>query len=229
MSWARYKDILAEGVWRNNVVFAQMLSLCPTMAVTSSATQGFGMGAATTAVMLLSNALVAALRRWITPEVRIPAYVLIIAAMVTVIDLTMNAWMHDLHKVLGLYIPLIVANCLVLGRAEAFASKNGVAESAVDGFAMGGGLTFALTLIGGLRELTGAGTLFAGAHTLLGPAFAWMELRVYPTDGALMMILPPGAFIVVGFLIAAKRALDARSRARAAAAPAAAVAQGAAS
>lgn len=227
MNLGRCKEIVTEGVWRNNVVFSQMLALCPTMAVTSSATQGFGMGVATAAVMLLSNAMVALMRRLITQEVRIPAYVLIIATMVTVIDLAMNAWMHDLHKVLGLYIPLIVANCLVLGRAEAFASKNGVSESALDGLAMGGGFTLALTLIGGLRELTGAGTLFAGAHTLLGPAFAWMELRVYPGDGALMMILPPGAFIVVGFLIAAKRALDARSKARAAALPPVA-AQGAA-
>ena len=204
------RDILADGVWRNNVVFNQMLSLCPTLAITSAAVQGLGMGMATMAVLIASNACVALLRGIITNEVRIPAFVLIIATLVTLVDLVMNAWLHELHQVLGLFIPLIVGNCLVLGRAESFACKNSVTLSALDGFAMGAGLTFALTLMGAVREVLGSGTLFAGASTLLGPAMGGLEMRVYPGDGALVMILPAGGFVVLGLLIAAKRAMDAR-------------------
>jgi electron transport complex protein RnfE len=212
MSQAR--DILADGVWRNNVVFSQMLSLCPTLAVTSAATQGLGMGLATLAVLIASNACVALLRGLITDEVRIPAFVLIIATLVTMVDLAMNAWLHELHKVLGLFIPLIVVNCLILGRAESFACKNNVAWSALDGFAMGAGFTLALTLMGALREVLGSGTLFSGAATLLGPALSVLEVRLYPGDGALVMILPAGGFIVLGLMIAGKRALDARKPAQ---------------
>ncbi|MBP6763360.1 MAG: electron transport complex subunit E [Rubrivivax sp.] len=208
------RELMADGLWRNNVVFTQMLSLCPSLAVTSGATQGLGMGSATMAVLIASNVLVALLRGWITAEVRIPAFVLIIATLVTVVDLAMNAWLHELHKVLGLFIPLIVVNCLILGRAESFASKNGVVASAIDGFAMGAGFTLALTALGAMRELGGSGTLFAGAATLLGPAMAPLQMRIYPGDGALVLILPAGGFIVLGLLIAAKRTLDVRSTAR---------------
>ena len=204
------RDIVVDGVWRNNVVFSQMLSLCPTLAVTSAATQGLGMGMATMAVLIASNMLVALLRGLITDAVRIPAFVLIIATLVTIVDLAMNAWLHGLHKVLGLFIPLIVVNCLILGRAESFACKNSVALSALDGLAMGSGFTLALTLMGALREIGGSGTLFSGASNLLGPAFAALEIRVYPGDGALVMILPAGGFIVLGLMIAAKRAMGAR-------------------
>lgn len=204
------RDITLDGLWRNNVVFSQMLSLCPALAVTSAATQGLGMGLATLAVLVASNMLVALLRGLITLEVRIPAFVLIIATLVTLVDLAMNAWLHELHKVLGLFIPLIVVNCLILGRAESFASKNSVALSALDGLAMGAGFTLALTLLGALRETGGSGTVFSGASSLLGPAFAVLEMRVYPGDGALVMILPAGGFMVLGLMIAAKRAMDAR-------------------
>lgn len=204
------RDIMVDGVWRNNVVFSQMLSLCPTLAVTSAATQGLGMGLATLAVLIASNILVALLRGLITLEVRIPAFVLIIATLVTIVDLAMNAWLHELHKVLGLFIPLIVVNCLILGRAESFASKNSVALSALDGLAMGLGFTLALTLMGAVREIGGSGTVFSGASNLLGPAMGVLEMRVYPGDGALVMILPAGGFIVLGLMIAAKRAMDAR-------------------
>ncbi len=207
---SRSKDIMVDGVWSNNVVFSQMLSLCPALAVTSAATQGLGMGMATLAVLVASNALVAMLRGWITDEVRIPAFVLIIATLVTIVDLAMNAWLHELHKVLGLFIPLIVVNCLILGRAESFACKNSVALSALDGFAMGLGFTLALTLLGALREMGGSGTLFSGATNLLGPAMGVLEMRLYPGDGALVMILPAGGFIALGLMIAAKRAMDAR-------------------
>ena len=204
------RDLFADGLWRNNVVLTQMLSLCPALAVTSGATQGLGMGMATVAVLVASNALVALLRGLITAEVRIPAFVLIIATLVTMVDLVMNAWLHELHKVLGLFIPLIVVNCLILGRAESFASKNSVVWSALDGLAMGAGFTLALTLLGALREIGGSGTVFAGASNLLGPAMGVLEMRVYPGDGALVMILPAGGFIVLGLMIAAKRAMDAR-------------------
>jgi len=187
------KDILADGLWRNNVVFSQMLSLCPALAV-----------------LVASNMLVALLRGLIADEVRIPAFVLIIATLVTLVDLAMNAWLHELHKVLGLFIPLIVVNCLILGRAESFACKNSVALSALDGLAMGVGLTLALTLMGALREVAGSGTMFAGAAILLGPALGSPEMRVYPGGGALVMILPAGGFIVLGLMIAANRAMDAR-------------------
>jgi electron transport complex protein RnfE len=180
------------------------------LAITSAAVQGLGLGLATMAVLIASNAFVALLRGIITNEVRIPAFVLIIATLVTLVDLVMNAWLHELHQVLGLFIPLIVGNCLVLGRAESFACKNSVALSALDGFSMGAGLTLALTLMGAVREVLGSGTLFAGASTLLGPAMGSLEMRVYPGDGALVMILPAGGFIVLGLLIAAKRAMDAR-------------------
>ncbi|OGB85001.1 MAG: electron transport complex subunit RsxE [Burkholderiales bacterium RIFOXYD2_FULL_59_8] len=207
---SKTRDLFADGLWRNNVVLTQMLSLCPALAVTSGATQGLGMGMATVAVLVASNALVALLRGLITAEVRIPAFVLIIATLVTMVDLVMNAWLHELHKVLGLFIPLIVVNCLILGRAESFASKNSVVWSALDGLAMGAGFTLALTLLGALREIGGSGTVFAGASNLLGPAMGVLEMRVYPGDGALVMILPAGGFIVLGLMIAAKRAMDAR-------------------
>jgi len=210
---SQVRDIISDGVWRNNVVFSQMLSLCPTLAVTSAATQGLGMGMATMAVLVASNALVALLRGLITDEVRIPAFVLIIATLVTIVDLVMNAWLHELHKVLGLFIPLIVVNCLILGRAESFACKNSVALSALDGLAMGAGFTLALTMMGALREIGGSGTVFSGAANLLGPAMGMLETRIYPGDGALVMILPAGGFIVLGLMIAAKRTLDARKKA----------------
>ena len=211
-----YGRITRDGLWDNNIVFAQILGMCPTMAVTSSATNGLGMGLATTAVLLAANVLVSSVRHLITPEVRIPVYIVLIATLVTLVDVSLNAWVHDLYKVLGLYIALIVANCAVLGRAEAFAQKVGVSEAALDGLMMGLGFTFALILIGGIREVIGAGTLFANAHLLLGSGFAFLETTIIPQyKGYLLMILPPGGFLVLGFLLAGKRVLDQRRAARA--------------
>lgn len=210
-----YGRITKDGLWDNNIVFAQILGMCPTMAVTSSATNGLGMGLATTAVLVAANALVSAARDFISPDVRIPVYIVLIATLVTLVDVSLNAWAHDLYKVLGLYIALIVANCAVLGRAEAFAAKNGVGASAMDGLMMGLGFTFALTLIGGIREVLGAGTLFANAHLLLGSAFAFLETTVIPDyKGYLLMILPPGGFMVLGFLLAGRRVIENRRAAR---------------
>jgi electron transport complex protein RnfE len=212
-----YARITKDGLWDNNIVFAQILGMCPTMAVTGSATNGLGMGLATTAVMVASNALVSMVRNVVTPDVRIPVYIVLIATLVTVVDVSINAWAHDLYKVLGLYIALIVANCAVLGRAEAYAQKVGVLPAAADGLMMGLGFTFALTLIGGIREVIGSGTLFANAHLLLGPAFAFLETTLIADyKGYLLMILPPGGFLVLGFLLAGKRILDKRLATRAA-------------
>ena len=213
MSYAR---IAKDGLWDNNVVFAQMLALCPTLAVTGSATNGLGMGLATTTVLLASNVLISAVRHLVSDEVRIPVYIVLIATLVTLVDLGLNAWAHELYKVLGLFIALIVVNCAILGRAESFASKSPVLESAADGLMMGVGFTAALVAIGGVREILGSGTLFANAHLLLGQSFAFLELTLIPEyRGYLLMILPPGGFLVVGFLLAGKRLLDRRRAAHA--------------
>jgi len=218
-----YRDIVEDGLWRNNVVFAQILGMCPTMAVTTSGTNGLGMGLATTAVLLLANMIISSLRHWISPQVRIPVFIVLIAALVTVVDMALNAYLHDLYKVLGMYIALIVANCAVLGRAEAFAARQPVLASGLDGLSMGLGFTFALTLIGLIRELFGAGTLFSQASLLLGPSFAFMEMTVvHDYGGFLLMILPPGGFLVLGLLLAGKRLLESRTSKAAAPAPLAA-------
>jgi electron transport complex protein RnfE len=209
-----YTRITSDSLWSNNIVFSQTLGLCPTMAVTSTATNGLGMGLATTAVLVASNMIISSIRHAVSEEVRIPVYIVIIATLVTLVDVSIDAWAHDLYKVLGLYIALIVANCAVLGRAEAFAAKNPILPSGMDGLMMGLGFTFALTTIGAVREILGTGTLFADAHLLLGPAFSFMELKLIPDyKGFLLMILPPGGFLAVGFLIAGKRMID-RRRAR---------------
>lgn len=207
-----YNRIVRDGLWDNNGVLAMLLGLCPTMAMTTSATNGLGMGLATAVVMAASNLLVAIFRNQITQEVRIPVYILIVAAMVTIVDLTMNAWMHELYKVLGLFIPLIVSNCLPLARLEAFASKAAPMPALADGVAMGIGFTIALTGIGAIREIVGSGTLFADASLLLGPAFKFMEMRLLPeTSNVLVMILPPGGFLVAGLVVVFKRILDLRA------------------
>jgi electron transport complex protein RnfE len=208
MSYAR---IARDGLWDNNVVFSQMLALCPTLAVTGSATNGLGMGLATTAVLMASNTLISAVRHLVSAEVRIPVYIVLIATLVTLVDMGLNAWAHELYKVLGLFIALIVVNCAILGRAESFASKSPVLHSAADGLMMGLGFTAALVAIGGVREIIGSGTLFANAHLLLGQSFAFLELTLIPDyRGYLLMILPPGGFLAVGFLLAGKRILDRR-------------------
>ena len=214
-----YREIFRDGLWHQNVVFAQLLAMCPTMAVTTSGTNGLGMGLATTAVLVASNMLVAGIRNFVSPQVRIPVFVVLIATLVTLVDMVLNAWLHDLYKVLGLFIALIVVNCAILGRAESFASRAPVLASAVDGLAMGLGFTGALTLIGLVRELLGSGTLFALASLLLGPRFAFLETTVIPAyGGVLLMILPPGGFLVLGVFLALKRRLDQRAP-RAAGAP----------
>lgn len=210
-----YKKNAREGIWTNNIVFSQMLALCPLLAVTGTATNGLGMGLATIVVLVLSGAVVSSLRNIITPEVRIPDFVLIIASVVTLVDMSMNAWMHELHKVLGLFIPLIVTNCAILGRAESFASKNTVGNSVFDGIMMGLGFTLALVILGSAREILGSGTLFSDASLLLGDGFSFLETTIIDDyRGFLLFALPSGGFIMLGFILAGKRMLDRRLEAR---------------
>ena len=207
------RRIIKDGLWGNNIVFSQMLGMCPAMAVTTSGTNGLGMGLATTAVLVCANVIISSLRDFVSPQVRIPVFIVLIATLVTLVDMSLNAWMHDLYRVLGLFIALIVVNCAVLGRAESFASRNGIVASAIDGLGMGLGFTLALTAIGLIRELIGAGTLFSQASLLLGPNFAFLETTVVPDyGGVLMMILPPAGFLVLGLLLAAKQAYERRAK-----------------
>ena len=208
----QYKTIIRDGLWENNGVLSMLLGMCPSMAMTTSATNALGMGLATAAVMAASSMLVGMFRNQITQEVRIPVFILVVATMTTLVDLALNAWLHELYKVLGMFIPLIVSNCLPLARLEAFAAKNSTMPSLADGTFMGLGFTIALTLIGAVREIVGAGTLFADASLLFGPAFKFMEMRLLPEDtGILMMILPPGGFLALGLLVVGKRILDVRA------------------
>lgn len=178
----------SKGFFRENPVFVQLLGMCPTLGVTSTAINGLGMGLATTFVLLMSNISISLVKNFIPDKVRIPAYIVIIASFVTVVDLVMAGYLPALHAQLGLFIPLIVVNCIVLGRAEAFASKNGVLDSVFDGLGMGFGFAMALTMLGSVRELFGSLSLFG--------------FKLIDADGILLFILPPGAFIALGFLIA---------------------------
>ncbi|PMH44862.1 electron transport complex subunit RsxE [Vibrio sp. 10N.286.49.B3] len=204
-----YSNIFKEGLWKNNIVLNQSLALCPLLAVTSSATNGLGLGLATTAVMMASNMLVSLGKNVISKAVRIPVNIVIIATLVTLTDFALNAWLHPLHKVLGLFIPLIVTNCAILGRVESFASKSKVLPSVVDGFAMGMGFTWVLMVLGGIREVLGSGTLFANASLLLGDWSSFLEMTVIPDyRGILLLILPPGGFLVLGALLGIKQKIQ---------------------
>lgn len=183
------KKTLLNGIFKENPTFVLFLGMCPTLAVTTSAINGLGMGVSTMIVLIFSNIFISLLRKFIPDKVRIAAYVVVIAAFVTIIDLLLKAYLQSISQSLGLYIPLIVVNCIILGRAEAFASKNGVLSSAVDGLGMGIGFTGALTIIGAIRELLGNGSLFG--ISLFGEAFSPMTI----------MILPPGAFITLGLIV----------------------------
>lgn len=177
------REIVRNGLWDQNIVFSQLLGLCPTMAVTTSGTNGLGMGLATTFVLVGANILVSCIRDSVSPQVRLPVFIVVIATLVTLVDMGLNAWMHDLYRVLGLFIALIVVNCAVLGRAESFASRSTVLASALDGLCMGIGFTVALTAIGLIRELIGMGTLFNQASLLLGPNFA-IQIILLPLSSA---------------------------------------------
>ena len=189
-----------KGFWKENAVFRLLLGLCPALAVTTSAENGLGMGLATTFVLVCSNIVVSSLRKVIPAKVRIPSFIVIIASFVTVVQLCMEAYVYDLYKALGIFIPLIVVNCLILGRAEAFASKNRLVPAVADGVGMGLGFTLALFVLGAVRELFGSGTLLG--YAVFGSSY----------QPLLLMILPPGAFIAMGLLLAGMNLLDARRR-----------------
>ena len=206
-----YGTIVRDGLWNNNQALVALLGLCPLLAVTSSAVNGLGLGLATTAVLVLSNSTVSLIRNLVRPEIRLPVFVLVIASFVTAVELAMNAWFHGLYKVLGIFIPLIVTNCTIIGRAEAFASRNPLPRAMVDGLSIGVGFTLVLVVLGGLRELVGQGTLLAGAHLMFGEQARGVAMRFgddYP--GVLMAILPPGAFLGLVLLIALKNLIDRR-------------------
>jgi electron transport complex protein RnfE len=213
--------VVAAGFWRNNMALVQMLGLCPLLAVTTSVVNGLALGLATAGVLTLTNTVIAMMRRALIPFVRIPLFVLIIAALVTCVDLLTNAVLDDLHQILGLFIPLIVTNCAVLAQAETVASRKPVGEALVTGLATGCGFLAVLVVLGALRELLGHGTLFAGMPMLAGEGTAWLEIRL-PFDGVLAAILPPGAFFGMAALLALRNRLT-RERPAPAATPEAAV------
>ena len=215
-----YGDIVGNGLWKQNPGLVQLLGLCPTLAMTVSLVNGFSLGVMTAVVMAAGNASVAPIRQWVPTEIRIPVFILIIAALVTIIDLSMHAYLQSLHAVLGIFIPLIVTNCIVLARVEAFAAKNPVVPSALDGFMMGFGLSLVLATLGGIREIIGKGTLFSGIDLVFGPSAKSMILTIIPDyHGFLLAILPPGAFIGLASLIATRNWLAQRKAAREAAMP----------
>jgi electron transport complex protein RnfE len=210
-----FRKITRDGLWDNNIVFSQSIGLCPLLAVTGTATNGLGMGLATAVVMLVCNAMISYGRALIPPEIRIPIFVVLIAMVVTLVDMLMNAWVHEMHKVLGLFIPLIVTNCAILGRVEAYASRRPVPSAAMDGLMMGLGFTLALVVLGAAREILGAGTLFASASLLMGESFTWLEtVVIHDYRGFLLMALPPGGFLMLGFILAGKKMIDRKLAAR---------------
>ncbi|EPQ5229203.1 electron transport complex subunit E [Providencia stuartii] len=211
------KDLLMQGLWKNNSALVQLLGLCPLLAVSSTATNALGLGLATTLVLVCTNVTVSALRRWVPSEIRIPIYVMIIASVVSAVQMLINAYAFGLYESLGIFIPLIVTNCIVIGRAEAYASRNSVGLSALDGFAMGLGATATLLVLGSIREILGNGTLFDGADLLLGSWATSLRIEVLHLDSPfLLAMLPPGAFIGLALLLAAKYLIDEKMKKRAA-------------
>ena len=217
MSDKTFGEITMDGLWRNNPGLVQLLGLCPLLAVSSTVVNALGLGLATMLTLIASNASVSLIRNVVRPEVRIPVFVLVIASIVTAIQLVMNAYFHGLYLVLGIFIPLIVTNCNILGRAEAFASKNRVLPAMTDGLMMGLGFLAVLVVLGAIREVIGSGTLFSQAHLMFGEWGRGLEITVLPHyRGFLLAILPPGAFLGLGLLLALKNIIDRRLQRRAA-------------
>ncbi|OOF83144.1 electron transport complex subunit RsxE [Rodentibacter ratti] len=207
------KAIFTQGIWKNNPAIVQLLGLCPLLAVSSTATNALGLGLATMLVLTCTNTVISLFRKQIPHEIRIPIYVMIIATTVTVVQLLMNAYTYTLYQSLGIFIPLIVTNCIVIGRAEAFASKNHLLHSVWDGFSMGCGMALSLTVLGALREILGQGTLFEGIEHLFGEQAKFLTVHIYQTDSSfLLFILPPGAFIGLGLLLALKNRIDSHQK-----------------
>lgn len=218
MSDISYGEISRNGLWDNNPALVQLLGLCPLLAVTASVVNALGLGLATLAVLVGSNIAVSLIRHQVSDAIRTPAFVMIIATFTTCTEMLMKAYTYELYQILGIFIPLIVTNCAILGRAEAFASKQPLLPAAFDGLMMGLGFGAVLLVLGAIREIIGSGTLFANMDLLLGPVAANWGLQLFGDDyGFLVMILPPGAFLVTGLLIALKNLIDSREQARLAA------------
>lgn len=212
---SQHKLLMKNGLWDNNPTLVQVIGLCPLLAVSSSVTNALGLGLATLFVLVSSNVSISLVRKYVPRDVRIPIFVMIIAALVTCVQLLMNAYAYGLYLSLGIFIALIVTNCIIIGRAEAFAYKNAVLPSALDGFWMGMGMTAVLVVLGSLRELLGNGTLFDGADLLLGDWAKVLRIEVFHFDNSfLLALLPPGAFFGVGFLMALKNVIDKRLAAK---------------
>ncbi|MEW6446418.1 MAG: electron transport complex subunit E [Pseudomonadota bacterium] len=204
-------QIALDGLWRNNPALVQVLGLCPLLAISNNTVNALGLGLATLLTLVVSNTLVSIIRHWVRPEVRLPVFVLVIASVVTAIELAMNAWMHGLYVVLGIFIPLIVTNCIIIARAEGFASRHDIARAAFDGLMMGAGFALVLVALGMLREVFGQGTILANAHLMFGEWGRALTVQVIPDyRGFLLAILPPGAFLGLALLVAFKNALDQR-------------------
>ncbi len=215
MSDTSLRELAGNGLWHNNPALVQLLGLCPLLAISNTTVNALGLGLATILTVATSNTIVSVIRNWVRPEVRLPVFVLIIASVVTAIELSMNAWFHELYNILGIFIPLIVTNCFILGRAESFAARNPVGRAAWDGLLMGTGFALVLVVLGSLRELLGQGTLLTQAELMFGEAAAGWTLEVVPEyRGFLLALLPPGAFITLGLMIAAKNVIDARMEKR---------------
>jgi len=206
-----YKNIINDGLWKNNPATVQLLGLCPLLAVSSTVVNALGLGLATMLVLIVSNATVSLVRNFVRNEIRIPVFVVVIAVAVTIIKILMQAFFYDLYLIIGLFVALITTNCVIIARAEAFASKNNVFHSVLDGFFMGLGFTIVLVILGTFRELIGFGTLFQQMHLLFGESAKWIQITVFENyDGFLLTILPPGAFIGLGLIIALKNVIDNR-------------------
>ena len=211
MSTPTYAQIAGNGLWKNNPALVQLLGLCPLLAVTASVVNALGLAVATLFVLVISNLCVSLIRNVVTDSIRLPAFVLIIAAAVTGTELLMQAYAYELYQILGIFLPLITTNCVILGRADAFAAKNRVLPAVADGVMMGLGFGLVLVVLGTIRELLGTGALFANMDLLLGPAAqSWTLVIAQDYPGLLLAILPPGAFIITGLLIAGKNVIDAR-------------------
>ena len=211
MTQQSYHHVINEGLWNNNPALVQILGLCPLLAVSNTVINSLGLGLATTLTLVASNATVSLIRHWVRPDIRIPVFVLIIASVVTVIELAMNAWFHELYLILGIFIPLIVTNCTIIARAESFASKNALMPSIIDGLFMGIGFMAVLVVLGAMRELIGFGTLLSHADLMFGELGKSLTLRPWEQyRGYLLAILPPGAFLGLGFIIAIKNTIDKR-------------------
>lgn len=207
-----YKELIWQGLWKNNPGIVQLLGLCPLLAVTNTVTNALGLGIATLFVLVASNSLVSLVRFYVPQAIRIPIFVMIIASLVTCVQMLMNAFTYELYLSLGIFIPLIVTNCIIIGRAEAFASKNSVKHAAFDGLMMGLGFSGVLILLGASRELLAQGTLFVGIDALLGDWAKDFTVVIYHADSSfLLAALPPGAFMIMGLIIALKNVIDQRA------------------